>query len=104
MPASYGYAYEMSTEPSNSRLTFAVALLCVGMPSFVLSMYLETRNPRSEAEDNLAWQLFTLGMFLVGTGASLPFMRAGWAMVVGALSPGVAFALLVVLVWCNAFG
>jgi hypothetical protein len=50
-------------------------------------------------EDEFAWQILAIGTFLLGTGASLPFVRWWMAIAIGLASPYLAFSLTVITVW-----
>ncbi len=86
--------------PSLVRVSIALAIFCAGLAVFVAGVYLQTRNPRSDEEDVFAWQVLAVGVFLLGVGVSLPFVRAWLALAIGFVSPYIAFMLAVLVVWC----
>jgi hypothetical protein len=77
----------------------AVALFCAGLAIFAAGVYLETRNPRSGQEDVFAWEVLAAGVFLIGVGASLPFLPSWLAVAIGLASPFVAFESAVIVYW-----
>ena len=84
---------------SRARVSIALPIFCAGLAVFVAGVYLETRNPRSNEEDDFAVQVLAVGAFLLGIGASLPFVPAWLALAIGLVSPFLAFALAVIVVW-----
>ena len=59
----------------------------------------ETRNPRSNDEDAIAWSIWATGMFLVGVGVSLPFARPTRAVLISAGFPVIGSWLLSCAYW-----
>ena len=88
---------------SSSSLTtqqwIAVIASVVGLAIFAIGCYLETRNPRSNAEDDLAWLVLGIGVSLVAFGVSLWILRPLFALIIAIIAPPVAFCLAVVIVW-----
>jgi hypothetical protein len=82
-----------------------MAIFATGIAVFAWGIYLETRNPRTNAEDDFAWQVLGAGTFLIGIGATLRFLplrlvaRLPIAIVIGIMSPFFAFALAVFVIW-----
>jgi hypothetical protein len=66
---------------------------------FADGVYLETRNPRSNAEDEIALCVIGLGVGLISIGTSLPYLPIWVVAVVGVVSPFVAFAVAVIVFW-----
>jgi len=88
------------TQPGrHSKSSLAVATLGVGLAVFVAGAYLETRNPRTNDEDNFAWCVLAVGTSLIGMGGSLPFARPVLVIVIALASPFIAFALAVFTFW-----
>lgn len=81
------------------RWTVAAATLLGGIVVLVVGVYLETRNPRSNAEDDFAWCLLAVGVSMLGTGISIPFVRPLWVAVVALGLPFVAYVLAVSAFW-----
>jgi hypothetical protein len=81
------------------RLTFALTSLAIGLLTVAVGIGLETRNPRTNVEDDLGWAVLGTGMFLVGLGASLPFTRPLIALLIGFASPFCAFWFAVLAFW-----
>jgi hypothetical protein len=81
------------------RRLLAVAALGIGLATVITGAWLETRNPRSNAEDIIAWRVLAVGMFLLGVGVSLPFARPIIAVLIGIACPIVAWWLLVCAFW-----
>ena len=85
----------------------AVALFCAGCAVFADGIYLETRNPRSNAEDDVAWCVLGVGVAMTAAGASLPFLPIWLVILIAIASPLIAFGTAVIVVWSviilNAF-
>jgi len=92
---------------SPTRRAIAVALFCAGCVVFAAGLYLETRNPRSNAEDDFAWRVLGVGVAMMAAGASLPFVPTWLVIPIAIVSPWIAFVAAVVLLWSviilNAF-
>jgi hypothetical protein len=89
----------MTDKPHGKRRRLALALTAIGLGIFVAGLYLETRNPRSNNEDDVAWCILGIGAFLTGVGVSLRFVPTWLSIAIGIASPFVAFALAVTVVW-----
>jgi hypothetical protein len=76
-----------------------MAIFCIGLIVFAEGAYLETRNPRSNAEDDVAWLVLGVGVTMIAIGASTPFAPLWAVALIGTASPFVAFGLAVVVVW-----
>jgi hypothetical protein len=92
---------------SRIRRRLAVVLLCAGCAVFTHGCDLETRNPRSNGEDDIAWLVLGVGVALIAAGASLPYVPIWLVPVIAVVSPYAAFVITVVAVWSiiilNAF-
>lgn len=51
------------------------AIVGSGIAIVIVGAWLETRNPRSNLEDDVAWCLLAAGMCLIGAGIGLPSAR-----------------------------
>jgi hypothetical protein len=85
--------------PSRMRRGIAVALLCAGCAVFADGIYLETRNPRSNVEDDIALCVLGIGVAMMAAGASLPFLPIWLVVTVAIVSPSIAFSIAVAVVW-----
>jgi hypothetical protein len=85
------------------RVSIALAILCSGLSVFVAGVYLETRNPRSNEEDDFALQVLTVGTFFLGVGCSLPFVRPWISLAIGLAAPFAAFICAVSVFWTVIF-
>lgn len=83
----------------SSRWLRSGAAVCGGLAISSLGFLLETANPRSEVQDNLAWAVLGLGTSLVGVGASMPFTRTARALQIGLATPFVGFTVLAWAYW-----
>ena len=84
---------------SRTRRGIAVALFCAGCAVFAVGLYLETRNPRSNAEDHVAWCVLGIGVAITTAGASLPFLPVWLVLPLALASPFIAFLIAVAVVW-----
>jgi len=82
------------------RWAVAAVVLAAGLVVFAEGAYLETRNPRSNDEDNTALCILAMGSSMIGAGISIPFARPVIVILVAAASPFVAFSFAVFIVWC----
>ena len=85
------------------RCLLGVTVLGIGLATLITGAWLETRNPRSNVEDNIAWLVLFAGMFLLGVGVSLPFARPIIAVLIGFVFPLVGFCLLSSFYWIWLF-
>lgn len=74
-------------------------VIAIGLVTVLAGAWLETRNPRSNFADDVAWSVLAAGGFLIGLGVSLPFVRPIVAVAVGLAFPIVGWFLLVVAFW-----
>jgi len=77
----------------------AAAVFGTGLLTMIVGGWLETRNPRSNAEYDLAWCLMAAAMCLIGAGISLPFARPTVVILTSIASPIAGWCLLVVVYW-----
>lgn len=80
------------------RLIVSVPMIGSGLALSSYGLWMQTQQ-RTNAEDDLAWAAFGIGMFLIGAGVSLPFTRNRYAIGVGCATPSIGFMLLVALYW-----
>lgn len=92
------------SEVTRHRRLLAVAVLGVGLATVIAGACLETRNPRSNVEDAVAWGILGAGTFLLGVGATLPFARTLVAVCVGVVACLVAWWLVVSVYWIALYG
>lgn len=78
-----------------------IAGTCVaaGLLIFACGFYLETRSPRTNVEDNIAWLVLGAGVSIGSFGIALRFLHPVFAGIVAVLAPFAAFVLLVVMFW-----
>jgi hypothetical protein len=88
-----------STTRRRLKVGLALALTAIGLGIFVVGIYLETRNPRSNNDDTVACCVLAVGAFLTGMGVSLRFVPTWLSIAIGIASPFVAFALAVTVAW-----
>jgi len=81
------------------RRWIAVVAFVTGMVIFAWGCNLETRNPRSNAEDNFAWLMLGIGVSLGSFGIALWFLRPIFAFIIAVVAPPLAFCLAVVIFW-----
>jgi hypothetical protein len=60
---------------------------------------LETRNPRSNVEDDVAWCVLAVGTAMTATGCFSPYLRLRYVPLVALAAPFVAFAAAASVVW-----
>jgi hypothetical protein len=84
---------------SRIRRGIAVALFFAGLALFGDGVYLETRNPRSNAEDDVALCVLAAGVALITIGTSLPFLPIWAVALIGIVSPFAAFGVAVIVFW-----
>lgn len=89
----------MKPQLKGPKALLAVVLLGIGLVVFVVGAYLETRNPRTNDEDDVAWRVLGVSAFLIGTGAGLLFVGPIKAIMIGVVSPFIGFWLMVAIVW-----
>ncbi len=82
-----------------TRRWIAVVPFIVGLVIFACGCDLETRNPRSNAEDNFAWLVLGIGVSLGSFGVSLWFLRPIFAFIIAVIAPPLGFCLAVVIFW-----
>lgn len=75
-----------------------IVLVVVGMTLAGVGLMAQAR-PRTNDEDLTSWRVWGLGMFLLGTGVSIPFMRPRHAMLIGLAFPRLGFTCLVLYAW-----
>ncbi len=62
--------------------------------------YLETRNPRTNLQDDVAWGVWCFGMSLIGVGVGVVCRRSCTDLVIlGVVFPIAGFLLLVAAFW-----
>ncbi len=93
-------SYDLRRMRRKMRWLLAIVILAAGLIVFAKGAYLETRNPRSNDEDNAALCILATGSFMIGVGLCIPFARPAIVILVAAASPFVAAALTVFVVWC----
>jgi hypothetical protein len=81
------------------KVMLAIPLLCVGLVALASGAYLETRNPRSNHEDDTALAILAIGACVTGFAIALPLTHPVVAALIGLACPIVGFGLLVVSVW-----
>ena len=81
------------------RWLFAAAVVGIGLVTAIVGAWLETRNPRSNLEDDLAWLVLAAGMCLIGAGVSLPFARPAMVILSAIAFPVAGWWLLVFAYW-----
>jgi len=84
---------------TTARRWIAGLAFVAGLLIFAYGCYLETRNPRSNAEDNFAWLVLGIGVSLGSFGISLWFLRPIFACIIAVVVPPSAFCLAVVIFW-----
>ena len=77
----------------------SAAVFAIGMAVFAIGAYLETRNPRSDDEDAVAWFVLAMGAAVIGTGVTLPFARPLRVVLVALASPFVVYGVAVLALW-----
>jgi hypothetical protein len=77
------------------RWLLSAAVVGIGFVTVIVGAWLETRNPRSNLEDDLAWCVLAAGMCLIGAGASLPFARPTMVILSAIAAPVAGWCLLV---------
>src|SRR5262245_49911455 len=77
----------------------AIPVVAVGLLVFAHGFNLEMRNPRSNEEDDFAWQVLGVGVSLIAAGASIPFCRPAIVILIALASPFLAFFFAVVAFW-----
>ena len=82
-----------------TRQWIAVIASIVGLAIFASGCYLETRNPRSNAEDDFAWLVLGIGVSLGAFGVSLWFLRPLFALIVAIIAPPIASCFAVAVFW-----
>lgn len=66
----------------------------------VAGLYLTTRNPRTNREDDIAWGVWSVGMFLIGVGVGVACKRSRRDIaILGIAFPIGGFLLLAALFW-----
>jgi hypothetical protein len=81
----------------------AAAVCGIGLVTPIVGGWLETRNPRSNLEDDLAWCVLAAGMCLIGAGVSLPFARPPIVILSAIAFPVGSWWLLVFAYWFALF-
>jgi hypothetical protein len=81
-----------------SHLSAAI-VFGIGLVTVIGGAWLESRNPRSNLADDVAWCVLAAGGFLIGLGVSLPFAKPIVAVAVGLAFPLVGWWLLMCAVW-----
>lgn len=84
---------------STTRRRIAGTAFVLGLLFFACGLYLETRNPRSNTEDAIAWLTLGVGVFVGSFGVALRFFRPLVAVIVAFVAPPVAFCAAVALFW-----
>jgi hypothetical protein len=82
------------TARSRLRRLLAAAAIGIGVVMVIAGAWLETRNPRTNSADNVAWCVLFAGMFSLGIGISLPFRHPIVVLLIGIASPVVGWFLL----------
>ena|SRR6218665_3554848 len=88
------------------RWTVAVLLSVLGATTLIYGLILSTANPRTNAEDDVAWTIFAIGSMILGAGSSLPIgSKINWSRVVvtAFLMPICLFTLIVAFYWLAVF-
>ena len=99
-----GYTDMKQPQFTLRRLLLAVSVLSIGVVVMIHGACLELRNPRSNAEDDLAWQVLAAGTSLIGIGIGLIFRRPKLTASLPILFPALGFALMVTVFWVCIFG
>jgi hypothetical protein len=87
------------------RLLLVAPIFAVGLAVLIKGAYLETRNPRSNEEDDVAWAVLAVGASMIGAAIGLLFrFPATTTIALAILFPAVGFALLVYLYWACMIG
>jgi hypothetical protein len=94
--------YEMA-RLIHRRWLLAAAVVGIGLVTVTVGAWLETRNPRSNLEDDLAWCLLAAGMCLIGAGVSLPFARPIIVILSAIAAPVAGWCLLFLAYWMSMF-
>ncbi len=81
------------------RWVLAIVITLIGYLLLAGGAYLETRNPRTNVEDQFAWLVLYVGVATTTAGLVYPFLRLSYVLVVAFLAPGGAFGLALVLFW-----
>ena len=81
------------------RWVIAVPVVAAGLVTLAEGVALETRNPRTNDEDNEAWCILATGAAITGAGISIPFVRPYLVPLIAIASPLVGYAVVVLLVW-----
>jgi hypothetical protein len=76
-----------------------VPLFGFGLPICAEGIYLETRNPKTEEEDSVAWKTMAKGAFVIGCGLALAIRNYKVAIAFALLSPGLVFGLMCFAYW-----
>ena len=84
---------------STTRRWIAYVVLVLGLLILAWGCFLETRNPRSNTEDDFAILVLGAGVSLSSFGMSLRFLRPVFAAVIAILAPPIAFGLAVAIFW-----
>jgi len=84
---------------STTRRRIAAIAFIAGLLIFAWGCYLETRNPRSNAEDDFAWLILGIGVSLGSFGISLRFLHPLFAPIIAVVAPPIAFCVAVVIFW-----
>ena len=79
---------------SKRRWFLAAPLVCIGLVTVIVGACLETRNPRSNFEDDVALGVLAAGMCLIGAGIGLPFGRPIIVVLSAITFPAVGWCLL----------
>lgn len=93
------HSTEVTHSRSNARWIIAVPIAVIGAVILFRGFYLETRNPRTNAEDNFAWFVLALGTSMTAAGVAIPFARRWVVVLIAFVSPFLAFSLAVVAFW-----
>ena len=75
-----------------------IVLVVIGLTLAMVGLMAQAR-PRTNDEDLTSWRVWGIGMFLLGTGLSIPFMRPRYAIPIGLAFPPLGFTCLVLYVW-----
>ncbi|MEX2168852.1 MAG: hypothetical protein WD851_06055 [Pirellulales bacterium] len=82
-----------------SQWLLATGITGVGLLILFCGLWLSSRNPRSNQEDDFAWFVFSVGAAFIGAGITSPSKRPLFIAVAALLAPFIAFAFLVLLYW-----
>jgi len=86
-----------------TRRRFAWACFAAGLLIFAYGCFLETRNPRTNIEDDFAWVVLGIGVSLGTFGLALRFLHPVVAILFAVFAPYIAFNLAVVMYWSVVF-